>query len=64
MLQYQVHLDFAQEQVLRHWLQLQEGQLDLLEYGQRVSANISLAESCEPELRRFVAAHKITLREL
>jgi len=60
---YQLEFGFALEQPLRHWLQINDGQLDSIEYGATVVARISLAPEMELELQRFVAAHGFKLQQ-
>ncbi|MFP1683063.1 YigZ family protein [Alloalcanivorax sp. C16-1] len=52
-------LDFAHEQPLRHWCDQHDGQLDEIDYGERVRVRLTLPEARLPELDAFCAAQGI-----
>jgi len=61
----QVHLeeqrlncDFADEQSIRHWLNLHDGEVHNATYTQHVNLSIALNEKNLPALRKFIGAFK------
>lgn len=56
-----LELPFAQEQTIRHWLNLHGGDVDSFDYQESVKLSCRLPRSTVPELRAFCRAHKIDL---
>ena len=54
-------LGFADEQPLRHWCDQHDARLDGVDYGQGVTARLTVADAAESELRAFCAAQGIAL---
>ncbi len=54
-------LGFAGEQPLRHWCDQHDARLDGVDYGQGVTARLTVADAAESELRAFCAAQGIAL---
>lgn len=55
--------DFALEQRLRHWLQLHNGELDQVDYGQGVTLSVTVASSDWPALEAECQALGVSLKE-
>ncbi len=53
-------LDFAKEQLLRHWAEQHEAQVLKIDYSQQVLMQLSVPESAMAELSAFCAAQGIT----
>ena len=61
--QWRLSCDFAQEQFVRHWLGLHQGQLLAVDYGQQVALTLSLpAQLTDPQSE--LAAHGIDCQKL
>jgi len=58
-----LRLDFAAEQLLRHWAGQHEAQILNVEYAEQVVVQLSVPESAMDELAAFCAAHGITLTD-
>ena len=52
-------LGFADEQPLRHWCDQNGARLEAVDYGQAVTARLTVADATEPALRAFCAAQGI-----
>ncbi len=59
-----VSLDFAGEQPLRHWCGQHEAELMEIQYGEGVTARISLPDLALADLRAFCAAHGFAIEKL
>ena len=57
-----LELDFAREQVLRHWLNAHKAELVSLNYAESVNVCILMAVDLEQEFRAFAGANAITVR--
>jgi uncharacterized YigZ family protein len=62
--QCQVQGDYALEQPLRHWLGQHQGQVSGVDYGERVSFEVSLPDNAVPELKAFIDGVGARLHEL
>ena len=58
---YRVKGNFAQEQMLRHWLTTVEGEIGAVEYGEDVVFQLVLPAGIEPSLREFCAANRMLI---
>ncbi len=56
---YQLRLDFADEQPLRHWLDNHGGALISIDYGQQVTASASVPEEQAESFEAFLGAQSI-----
>jgi uncharacterized YigZ family protein len=56
-------LDFAKEQLLRHWAEQHEAQVLNVDYGQRVVVQLDVPDVAMNELTAFCAAQTITLQQ-
>lgn len=52
--EYGIDCDFADEQIIRHWLLQHKGEVIKVTYSQRVRLNITLAETNLPSLKTFL----------
>ncbi|VUD53373.1 IMPACT family member YigZ [Thalassocella blandensis] len=59
--QLQVTGDFSSEQPLRHWLQLHDGKVDGVEYGDRITASIALEERDVAEFKLWTNANNLLI---
>jgi uncharacterized YigZ family protein len=57
-----LELDFAREQVLRHWAGQHQAEVVEVEYGERVMMRLNVPEAEQEELEAFCAAQGITRR--
>ena len=57
-------LGFADEQPLRHWCDHNDARLDSVDYGQGVTARLTVADAAAPGLRAFCAAQGITVEDV
>lgn len=64
MLSVTLHFDFAHEQPLRHWCGQHQAELDAIEYGQHVSARVTLPKTALDTLTAFSAAHGIRVQAI
>lgn len=58
-----VHCEFSQEQLLRHWVAQQQGQLGIPQYGERVNVMVELPQQALTALQAFCAAHAMRCME-
>ena len=60
--QARVYFDFADEQPLRHWCENNEGSVETIEYGPRVSATIEMPEALAGDFVAFCDARQLDYR--
>jgi len=56
--EHYINCDFSDEQSIRHWLSLHDGEVHNATYTQHVTLNIALNEKDLPELSNFIGAFK------
>ena len=59
MQEVRLSLDFAKEQLLRHWAELHEAQVLNVDYGEQVLVQLAVPEVAMAELTTFCAAQSI-----
>mgnify|MGYP000671529561 CR=1 FL=1 len=56
--EHSLNCDFSDEQSIRHWLNLHDGEVHNATYTQHVNLSIALNEKDLPELNKFIGAFK------
>ncbi len=59
MQQVELTLDFAREQLLRHWVDQHEAEIIQVDYDDQVVVQLNVPDTAIPELNDFCAAHGI-----
>ncbi len=61
MSQFSVRMDFAKEQLMRHWLAQHQGLMESVEYGAQVVMGLNVPVKVQDELTAFCAAQGLEL---
>jgi uncharacterized YigZ family protein len=61
--EFEIELDFAQEQAVRHWLSVHKGKVDAIAYQQQVNMSISLPEVAETDFVIYAAALGLMIKK-